>query len=254
VPDFLNEIRAVTRAAGFEEQIFARIGEMELPAFRRAGKGGPLLYVSSGVHGDEPAGPLALLEAFREEDFGTHFEWLILPIINPTGLAAGTRETADGIDLNRDYKFLRAPESREHRAFLERNCVEIEAALGLHEDWEAAGAYLYEHNPDGKAHPCEALLESLATTIGLQPGAVIDGWPTVREGLIHPQSDPDLRDYWPEQIYLLRNFTRISYTIETPSDFPLQKRVEAMRSALAAFGEPESWQTGEKVFAREKIR
>ncbi len=241
VSDYLVEVRSLAAAAGFTETVFARVGEFELPVFRKEGTGGATLYVSSGVHGDEPAGPLGLLDAFRNREFGEWFGWIVIPVLNPTGLTRGTRETASNIDLNRDYKILAAAESRAHRAYLESIMPELEAALGLHEDWEADGAYLYEHNPTGKADPSVALLEALDDAIGLQEGEEIDGWPTARKGLIHPPSDPDLREYWPEQIYLLRNFTNMSYTVETPSDRPLADRKEAIRKALRAFGDPDSW-------------
>lgn len=242
VPDYLREARDAAARAGFTEEIFHRSGPFALPAFRRGGAGAPVLYVSAGVHGDEPAGPLGILEILREDGFSREFGWFLVPVVNPTGLVRGTRETADGFDLNRDYKTLRAPESRAHRAFLETGGWSFEAALGLHEDWEAEGAYLYEHNPDGRRNPCNALLAALERTVGLQPGDEIDGWPTARTGLIHPPSDPEIRENWPEQIYLLERHTRMSYTVETPSEHPRIERVAAVKAALRAFGDRGNWE------------
>lgn len=241
VSEYLAGIRRLARRAGFEEKVFAKISGFELPLFERRVDGKPLLYISSGVHGDEPAGPLGLREVFRENRFSDSFGWMVIPVINPTGLEAGKRETAEGIDLNRDYKILQATESRAHRALLDELAPNLEAALGLHEDWEAKGGYLYEHNPSGKPNPCKDLLSGLRATVGMQPGEEIDGWPTAQEGLIHPPSDPELRDYWPEQIYLLENYTNMSYTVETPSDQPLQRRIDAVVRAVTSFGDPACW-------------
>jgi hypothetical protein len=61
-------------------------------------------------------------------------------------------------------------------------------------------------------------------------------------GIIRPPLDPTLRPQWPEAFWLYRHKTRLSYTIEAPSDFPLAVRVkalaEAIRGALAAFRTP----------------
>jgi hypothetical protein len=40
------------------------------------------------------------------------------------------------------------------------------------------------------------------------------------------------RPQWPEAFWLLRNKTRHSYTLEAPSDFPLETRVAALVTAV----------------------
>jgi hypothetical protein len=41
-----------------------------------------------------------------------------------------------------------------------------------------------------------------------------------------------LRDPWPESIYLRAHHTQLGYTIETPSSFPLHRRIDAFASAI----------------------
>ena len=59
-----------------------------------------------------------------------------------------------------------------------------------------------------------------------------------REILSADGIDPALRPDWPEALYLFQRKTRLSYTLEAPSDWPLPIRVNAlvagMRAALAA--------------------
>jgi hypothetical protein len=43
--------------------------------------------------------------------------------------------------------------------------------------------------------------------------------------------DPRTRPDWPEAFYLLTYQTRLSCTLEAPSDFPLPVRVEALAAA-----------------------
>lgn len=76
------------------------------------GKGPIRILMWSQMHGNEPTGTHALLELFRllgEEDFNhTAKKWeealtlCIVPILNPDGAQAFTRQNAQGIDMNRD--------------------------------------------------------------------------------------------------------------------------------------------------------
>ncbi|MBC2604290.1 M14 family metallocarboxypeptidase [Puniceicoccus vermicola] len=241
VPEYLERIRDLGVSAGFSVEMFAEVSGFSLPVLTRNLNAEKSLYVSSGVHGDEPAGPLAIAQALESGAFSDEFGWVIFPVLNPTGLVRGTRETADGVDLNRDYKAFQAAESVAHCRCLAGSGWKFQAALGLHEDWEAQGGYLYEHNPRAYANPCQGLLFSIERTVGLDASGEIDGWPTTSPGLIHPPSNPELRDLWPEQIYLLQHHTTMSYTLETPSEFPLEKRVNAHAEALRIFGDPLQW-------------
>ena len=63
----------------------------------------------AGIHGDEPAGPLAALRLLQENNWPPNAEIFLLPCLNPVGFTLNKRENADGIDLNRDY---RNPQSR----------------------------------------------------------------------------------------------------------------------------------------------
>jgi len=241
VADYLGELGDAAVGEGFAVETFARIAGHALPVLTRNLEREKILYVSTGVHGDEPAGPLAVLGALRRGVFTRDFGWVVFPVLNPTGLERSIRENAEGIDVNRDYLQLRSAEAKAHRRWLEASGHRYLAALGLHEDWEASGGYLYEHNTEGLPVPQKALLEGLRKSVGLEEAGEIDGWPTDRTGLINPPSNPDLRDFWPEQIYLLKHHTTISYTVETPSDFPLAERVGAAVDELGIFGQRAAW-------------
>jgi hypothetical protein len=55
----------------------------------------------------------------------------------------------------------------------------------------------------------------------------IEGRPA-EGGIIRPSIDPASRPQWPEAFYLLQYKTRLSYTLEAPSDYPLKPRVDAL--------------------------
>lgn len=193
----------------------------------------PRVYLSAGMHGDEPATPLALLAMLRAEVFDARATWFICPLLNPSGLARGTRENHEGRDMNRDYKDLHTTETRAHVNWLRRQ-PRFDLALCLHEDWEAQGFYLYELNPDDRPTLAPAMLAAAATECAIESSPVIDGRESVEPGIIRPVHDPLLRENWPEAIYLRNFHTTLNYTLESPSMLPLDKRIRVLRRAVEA--------------------
>ena len=63
----------------------------------------PAVMLSAGVHGDEPAAPWALLSLVRDGLLDRRFAYRMWPCTNPTGYEAGTRENAEGADVNRSF-------------------------------------------------------------------------------------------------------------------------------------------------------
>jgi len=71
-------------------------------AYERGDASAPVTLVVGVIHGTEPAG-LAVIRDLRAMRLpaGVHL-WLV-PTINPDGLAAGKRQNAHGVDLNRNW-------------------------------------------------------------------------------------------------------------------------------------------------------
>ncbi len=196
------------------------------------------VYLSTGIHGDEPAGPLAMQRLVEANTWPPDTELWMLPCLNPTGFPLNCRENAPGLDLNRDYRHMASPEIRCHVAWLERQPM-FDVTFCLHEDWESPGFYVYELNPDNQ--PCLApyIVEAVARVCPIDRSELIEGR-AASGGIIRPTLDPNTRPQWPEAFWLLQNKTRLSYTLEAPSDFPLETRVNALvvgvNAALAALG------------------
>jgi len=55
-----------------------------------------------------------------------------------------------------------------------------------------------------------------------------------KNGVIRRDIDPQSRPQWSESLYLLTHKTRLSYTLEAPSDFPLACRVDALLMGVTA--------------------
>jgi hypothetical protein len=190
------------------------------------------IYISSGIHGDEPAGPLALRQMLEEDRWPASLGLWVCPCLNPTGFARHTRENAEGTDLNRQYLQPKAEETVAHIAWLKQQPT-FDVCLCLHEDWESAGFYLYELNPDSRPSLAENIMQSVSTVCPIDHSEIIEGRPA-QHGIIRPSVDPRSRPQWPEAFFLLNHNTRLTYTFEAPSDFPLATRVAALVAAVRA--------------------
>ena len=62
---------------------------------------GPRVLVVGPIHGEEPAG-LAVVRALERHP-PRHVDLWLVPTLNPDGLAAHSRDNADGVDLNRNF-------------------------------------------------------------------------------------------------------------------------------------------------------
>lgn len=192
----------------------------------------PRIYISTGIHGDEPAGPLAVRQLLQENQWPMGVEFWLCPCLNPAGFKLNRRENAEGLDLNRQYLTPQAAEIRAHTTWLRRQPA-FDLCLCLHEDWESHGFYVYELNPDQRPSLAEAMVARVARACPIDRSETIEGRPALN-GVIRPSVDPRTRPDWPESFFLLTHKTRLSYTLEAPSDFPLEARVAALVTAVRA--------------------
>jgi murein peptide amidase A len=190
------------------------------------------IYLSTGIHGDEPAGPRAIQQLMQEDRWPEGFGFWVCPCLNPEGFRWNRRQNESGADLNRDYRHLRTPAIRAHAAWLERQPA-FDLSLCLHEDWESQGFYLYELNPDHRPSLAERIIERVAQVCPIDRSPVIEGR-EARGGIIRPNLDPASRPEWPEAFYLIQHKTRLSFTLEAPSDWPLPTRVAALVAGVRA--------------------
>lgn len=190
------------------------------------------IYISTGIHGDEPAGPLAALQLLQENHWPPDAAIWLCPVLNPTGFSLNRRENNKGIDLNRDYRHFHSEEVRAHVEWLKQQ-PQFDVSLCLHEDWEANGFYVYEMNPNQKPSLAEKITEAVSKVCPIETASLVDNWPA-KNGIIRPNVNPAERPQWPEALYLITNHTRLGYTLEAPSDFPLATRANALVAGVRA--------------------
>ena len=232
-PAFLTEFSQAAEARGFAGSGLAQLAGGPLMAWERAASG-PRVYVSAGIHGDEPAGPLAALELMQTGFFAPDIHWLLCPALSPDGLAAGSRGNLSGLDLNRDYWKRRTPEVQAHAGWLE-SMPAPDMFLSLHEDWESCGFYLYEINL-GRDEPLRApaIIEAVRPWFSAEPGPEIDGHLARAPGWIYHEAEADVPKGWPEAIFLAKLGCPLSFTFETPSHALLAQRIAAQVAAVRA--------------------
>lgn len=231
----IDDLERAAKAADFSVSVYGSVNGMRLLGLTRraewTSEGRRGLYLSAGIHGDEPAGPLALLELLEKDALPRQHDWSICPLMNPSGLTLGTRENGDGIDLNRDYRDFRSHEIRCHRDWVKHHIRAIDVGIHLHEDWEAQGFYLYELNFGEGSSLAGEMLDAARQHLPIEMAECIDGR-TARAGIIRPERMPDLPEGHPESIYLYQQYGGRLYTLETPSEFELARRTAALQAAV----------------------
>lgn len=191
------------------------------------------IYISAGIHGDEPASTEGLI-TWAEENRDRLAEWplLIYPCLNPWGLVNNSRTDARGRDLNRVWD---KPPTGLVKAVVRRIAgCRFALALTLHEDYDGQGLYIYEPGTRRRASSWGgALLRAASGVIPPDPRRTIDGR-RATDGLIRPRaSRKTFTTSLPEAVYLHHNHAERTFTFETPSEFDIDQRVTAQRLLIA---------------------
>jgi len=200
--------------------------------FRGPPAGGSLLRLGlfAAVHGDEPAGAVALgrflAHLVDDPALATGYELVFYPLCNPTGYEDGTRLNRAGFDLNREFwRDSELPEVRilEHELRAER----FDGIIALHADDTCEGSYGYSHGralDDALLRPALVAAERVLPRDGrpridgfaAREGIVCDCFP----GILAPPPDGAARTF--------------NLIFETPARAPLELQVAANVAALAA--------------------
>lgn len=232
----LEDCVTAARAAGWAIGHIPCAPQPDLLAFTREAQAGAArpfrLYISSGIHGDEPAGPLAVRQMLQEDRWPPGASLWMCPCLNPTGFIANSRANSRGYDLNRQYLEPKAEEIAAHSQWLLRQ-PRFDLSLCLHEDWESHGFYLYELNPKNRPSPARRMIQAVESVCPIDRSPMIEGRPA-EGGIVRPVAETHARKDWPEAFFLISHKTDLSYTLEAPSDFPLSPRVAALVAGVNA--------------------
>ena len=231
--------RKVARAAGLKMAPFAQASGFDLFALtsRPSPEGG--VYLSAGIHGDEPASTEGLIR-WAEMHCGTlrKLPCVIFPCLNPWGLGHNSRLDEHGQDLNRLFKHEHVPFIQALKAHIKP--YRFSLSITLHEDYDGHGLYIYELERQTPFWG-EDLLEIARPLIPIDGRTIIDGRRTSKAGLVRRKISLEKFPMIPEAVYLHLHHSERSFTFETPSEFALDQRVrvqvalveECVRRAMA---------------------
>ncbi|HEY5793149.1 MAG TPA: M14 family metallocarboxypeptidase [Chthoniobacterales bacterium] len=223
--------RALAARWGWQLYAFAQESGQEIFVIESAFPAGPSLYLSAGIHGDEPAsteGLLAWAEGSAERLSRCAFT--LFPCLNPWGLILNMRNDSQGRDLNRSYNDPECQQTLRQLAWIADRSYD--AAFMLHEDYDGTGYYLYEITP-GESWGGQ-LVAAAAPFVGVEGRPDIEGVPH-SGGVVTRELAPDLLELMPkhpEALFLAVNGTTRCYTLETPSESAIDCRVDAHVAVL----------------------
>lgn len=188
------------------------------------------LGIFAGIHGDEPAGILGLMDFVRELDdhpaLGREFLIHLYPLCNPTGFLAGTRESSSGKDLNREFwRNSGEPEVQFFEAEIQKR--QFDGIISLHSDDTCGGFYGFARDRLISEQMLAPALAAAGRVLPCEAGSVIDGFHAVN-GIIHSAYDGILGAHPAQQPQ------PFEVILESPQNAPLPLQRAAFVGALRA--------------------
>jgi hypothetical protein len=229
---FLEPLDKVTQIQADQLGPFSIRGEQYfLPRFTLAGKNSsdPIrIGLFAAIHGDEPAGALALvqflLELAGEPETAENFLLQAYPLCNPTGFEDNSRYSRRGRDLNREF-WRASVEPEVELLENELRTRHFNGIIQLHADDTSDGIYGFVRGHTLTENLLRPALREAGKVLPRNVNATIDGF-AARDGIIYDHYDgvlaaPAKIDPVPFEIIL-----------ETPHKAPMDHQVKALVVAL----------------------
>ncbi|MEZ0260345.1 MAG: hypothetical protein ACAH80_05005 [Alphaproteobacteria bacterium] len=218
---------------------------------------GPALWILSGIHGEEPAGPNALAEGIDViRDIGRHMPVVLLPLCNPLGYVSGWRyldrpdwqEGVEACSVGDSEHVLRgaAPSSPEASALVAQ-VLKLSAThppvitADFHEDSLLDEGYVYSQGSLATQDPVAlAAIEALRTSgIALRMSGKTRFGEEIAAGVVGPQADGSIDELLAAQSIIIDGKpakgpgAQTVLVIETPAAMPLPQRTAAHIAVLS---------------------
>ena len=189
----LLQVGASQRGVPLEALVFTRETDASPASLTRSAK--PTVLLVGQQHGNEPAGSEALLVVAQHIADGPlaslleRINVIVLPRANPDGALVRSRDTANGIDPNRDHLLLRTPEALAEARLVHDYRPQV--VVDAHE-YTVAGRYLEKF---GAIQRFDAMLQ-YATTANLPPQLARVQEEAFRQPLLKSLADEGLSVEW----------------------------------------------------------
>jgi murein peptide amidase A len=222
--------KALARRARLRCTVFENVDEFELLCIRSPAlqeKNG--IYLSAGIHGDEPASAEGLCLWAELSATALHdLPLIIFPCLNPWGLVRNLRLDSQGRDLNRCYHLDEPAQIRAQKALIAPYSFRL--GMCLHEDYDAQGVYVYEIRKHHRLFGPE-LLAAAGFYVPVDLRKTIEGR-RASQGWIARRLNFVRFPFRAEAMYLAENHSERNITFETPSEYDLPARIHAQVVAI----------------------
>lgn len=145
------------------------------------------LGIFAGIHGDEPASILGLIDFVRQleraPEIGREYQIWLYPVCNPVGFRDGTRHSHSGKDLNREF-WIDSPEPEIQLLEAEIRRRNFQGIISLHTDDTSDGLYGFVRGATLTRHLLTPALAAAERALPRNQRSLIDGFHAV-EGVIH---------------------------------------------------------------------
>lgn len=203
---------------------------------RTAGEVRPRLMIDAGIHGEEPAAVVGLLQWLEGPGRGWQekIDLTVFPCINPWGIVRGIREGPHGRDLNREFDNPAHPYVAWTVRALEGRRFDL--VMDMHEDCDFTAMYLYEllgAAPNQGPSLGRRILDLCSSRVDLANDGDVGPVPP-RDGLIavdFPRAERELEGD-PIALYLYKRHADHVVTVETPGKLDLDLRASLHVDAL----------------------
>jgi hypothetical protein len=237
----------------------------------RSPTSGPAVWILSGIHGEEPAGPNAIAASIEDiARLGSRRPVVLMPLLNPQGYARGWRylnvpvysESIDGHSVGDSSHLLpdaqspgaaraASPSSAEAdavtRYILARSAgYPPEVSIDLHEDNLIHEGYVYSQGARGAADPLaiEAVAVLRDHGVPIKAGGTTRFDETIDGGIIGPVTDSSIDELMSAATVIADGQARPGprartvLVFETPAAaLPLERRVAAHAALLRRLAE-----------------
>lgn len=231
--NYVKDLRNACKSSGFSCR---KIGEIKTKSFiyplyvliRKSNSTREYVCVTAGIHGNEIAGPLSVIEllhTYVKAIKKSRKNIIIFPVLNPVGFDKNRRINHKNFDLNR-HSFDRNPPKEIKLVLKFLNYKKINFFLSLHEDIDAKEFYIIYHN---RRYPIyDKILQVASKFCPLMTKKIWDGDKVVKSAVL----DTSKKGYL--ELFMLEKGTNFNLCVETPMKLPLSARVKC-NAALVNF-------------------
>lgn len=232
--ELLLKLKNNATEKGFGVGVFGNVKDYEMVMLKKLnGEDKKNIYISAGMHGDEPAPVLAVMKMIESGFLNGDYNWYVFPMVNPTALNSGNRKTASSKDPNREYKTdPKIKEVLQHTELL-KTLPKCSICFFLHEDYEEDGFYMYSLPDKNKE---SEMLNAIGNIGKISDKKTLDSFKRKRKGVIDGEKAlcRDVLKYT-ETAYLKKLWPDSTmYIFETPEKVPLETRIQMIQAGISS--------------------